>query len=489
MNLLERRIEDLVAAHGLPCSQRRLLEPRHGLDEFTLEDDLFHRFARVVCRANKIPRKELFEAWAMALFVHQHFPETQRFADLACGHGMVSWALLVLYHESGRQVSAVCIDINMPLAAERLQKAMLEEWPQLSGRWHYVQGSVDGIIPSPDTLLVGVHACASLSDIIIANAIYGNSPLALVPCCHSKKSLTESQATQFGEKFLNLADYVDGLRMTTLEMAGFKVQQARINEAITPKNGILLATPSSKDASPPTTRLETDSRLRLCTIPLQDTPEAKAGIVGLSGKEAGEQRKQVFKKKSCFGLVVWLPPNQDISAQQVEQVATTNDIGVIQVTCVKELPHHDAVTNTYIRTYQVVYPDLAKKHDAIEKHVELCHTIPNAFPGARVQQLPKLRTILELIFCLPVNPSSNRPYMDVTSDDVAQAISTILLEQASPTRIDVKFFGRNPYRRRNGRYTRTVRIHYQDITKKVAENLHEKVRSELPNVLEGILVL
>ena len=38
--------------------------------------------------------------------------------------------------------------------------------------------------PTPDTLLVSVHACGSLTDYVLDLAIEGRSPVAVVPCCH-----------------------------------------------------------------------------------------------------------------------------------------------------------------------------------------------------------------------------------------------------------------------------------------------------------------
>lgn len=77
---VEDRVDALVQVHRLPCSNRKILQHRHIREEFSVDDSLFYRFARVVCDADRIPRKELFEAWAMALKVHENFPNIVRFA-------------------------------------------------------------------------------------------------------------------------------------------------------------------------------------------------------------------------------------------------------------------------------------------------------------------------------------------------------------------------------------------------------------------------
>ena len=91
------QMEELAVAHGMPCGKRKMLEPRN-VQEFA-GDSLFYHFARTVCKANAIPRKELFETWTMAIHVYDKFPETRRVADLTCSHGLLSWALLLLYND------------------------------------------------------------------------------------------------------------------------------------------------------------------------------------------------------------------------------------------------------------------------------------------------------------------------------------------------------------------------------------------------------
>ena len=86
--------------------RRQILEPHHA-DEIitksktnshrdTFESKNFQDYVKVVCSTSSIPRKELYEAWASAVLIQQYFPRERRIADLACGHGLLSWALLLL---------------------------------------------------------------------------------------------------------------------------------------------------------------------------------------------------------------------------------------------------------------------------------------------------------------------------------------------------------------------------------------------------------
>ena len=58
---------------------------RRDLPRFTGET-LFDRVARVVCEAECLPRKELYEAWEVARRVRRRM-RGGRVVDLACGHG------------------------------------------------------------------------------------------------------------------------------------------------------------------------------------------------------------------------------------------------------------------------------------------------------------------------------------------------------------------------------------------------------------------
>ena len=341
-------LEQLAVTYGMRDRQhssraRNKLQPRHCVEFSHPTTKLFDQMARVVCHVMVIPRKELFETWAMALYVHRTFlssssssadvddhpkeeeeaenmspppppPIITRIADVACSHGLLSWALLLLSHydettgeplrrgggsDAGgtaavdddndhgtsssaattttttfvQRLSVVCIDVHMPKSAEKLAAEMLKEWPDLHTAWDYVQGPLEALIPSSSTLLVGIHACGILSDKMISHTIQGGCCLALVPCCHSKKSLSAEQKQSLlpngtdknknndndsdaynntppmaSIKSYSLADLIDHYRIQRLHDAGFEVQEATIPPEFTPKNRIILARPKNAQA-------------------------------------------------------------------------------------------------------------------------------------------------------------------------------------------------------------------------------------------------
>src|SRR5215471_21565148 len=104
-------------------SSRARLGPR-DLPRFP-EDTLFDRVARVVCEANCLPRKELFESWEVARRTRRRFRGGRVF-DLACGHGLLGHLMLLLDNSSP---SAVCVDRRLAPSARIVAEALVAEWP------------------------------------------------------------------------------------------------------------------------------------------------------------------------------------------------------------------------------------------------------------------------------------------------------------------------------------------------------------------------
>ena len=441
---ISEQLEELAMIHDFsPKRARNTLQTRHARD--FVSDTAFDQFARVVCTLNCIPRKELFETWAMALYVYNYMTTEcsiiSRFADLACSHGLLSWALLVLSLNNNSEqkssalaqsdtnnkndndnnnkqqqlLSAVCIDVRMPGSAEKAASAMLSKWPQLQDQWDYVEGSLEALEPSSSTLLLGVHACGVLSDKIIALAIQGKSPLALVPCCHSKKLLTKEQRQQLRKSgdgtdtltFQSLADYVDNLRIERLRAAGFDVEEVFIPESFTPRNRIILARPNTDQTNDPTNSSSSRSnrnnnnntsqqyqstiakleqwKLPTMTIPVADSPEARATVRDMAGRDAADQRKQQSLRPTNFCISLLLPSDENSLTVDMLQDFVPKSV---QVEVVDEQAFWHTKTGKYAKTFRFLFPGLTRDN-AKELAISLCHQIPEAFPGAVARQIPK----------------------------------------------------------------------------------------------------
>jgi len=216
----------MIFDHG----SRSKLTP-HDLPRFD-DATLFHRVARKVCEAGCLPRKELYEAWEVARRTRRRF-RGGRVLDLACGHGLLAQLLLLLDDSS---VDAIAVDVRIPESAQHLARCLAEEWPRLAGRIALARGPLSSIEARAGDLIVSCHACGSLTDEVLSQAIAVGARVAVLPCCHDK--VDNDQGGLGG--WLDSALAVDVTRAARLRSHGYAVHTQTIPAAITPKNRLLL---------------------------------------------------------------------------------------------------------------------------------------------------------------------------------------------------------------------------------------------------------
>ena len=235
-------------------SSRTKLRPRDApaLEARGDGSQLFSQMAVAVCSTGVLPRKEFFEAWEVANRVDRTFPSTPLVADLASGHGLLAWMLLLLGAARGSQRRAVCVDTRLPDSAITLSGALGARWPELKANMQYVEGSLEAVSAEPgEALFVSVHACGPLSDMVINKAVSSSCPFALMPCCHSLRKqplpplrglsqrTLERMAVSLGQ-----SNAIDACRVAALRDRGYSVEQQFIPSDITPYNRLILAQPS-----------------------------------------------------------------------------------------------------------------------------------------------------------------------------------------------------------------------------------------------------
>ena len=219
--------------NNLSRSSRNVLNRRTAV-RFT-GDTLFVRIARAVCQAECLPRKELYEAWETAKRVRRQM-RGGPIVELAAGHGLLS-AILILLDDTS--ATATCIDVKRPPSQARVLAALVEVWPRLKDRVHFIEGRIEDAEIPADALVVSVHACGSLTDQVLDLALAARSRVAVLPCCHDLETCDTGKLTGWMDGPLA----VDATRAARLRSAGYQVQTARIPEAITPKNRLLMGWP------------------------------------------------------------------------------------------------------------------------------------------------------------------------------------------------------------------------------------------------------
>jgi hypothetical protein len=229
----DRTVGASVSAVAFDKHSRALLT-RHDLGRFA-GVTLFDRVARVVARAECLPRKELFESWEVARRVRRRM-RGGRVVELAAGHGLVAWLLLLLDASSER---GLAIDASEPPSAGTLSDAITAEWPRLRDRMERRTERLEQVALEPNDLVVSVHACGALTDRVLSLAIAARARVAVLPCCHD--AATCDAGGLLGFHSLPLA--VDATRVARLRAPGLDVHPQTIPAEITPHNRLILAPP------------------------------------------------------------------------------------------------------------------------------------------------------------------------------------------------------------------------------------------------------
>lgn len=223
-----------------PARRARL---RPGAAAGFVGDGLFARVARVVCEADCLPRKELYESWEVARRARRRF-RGGRVVDLACGHGLVAWLALLLDDTSPR---ALAVDARIPPSAARLGEAMARAWPRLAGRVELVRADVDDVALGPDDVVLAAHACGALTDRVLTRASDARARVAVLPCCQDRATCDAGAL----EGWLDVGLAVDVTRARALAARGYEVRTALLPADVTAKNRLLLGWPGRVASTPP----------------------------------------------------------------------------------------------------------------------------------------------------------------------------------------------------------------------------------------------
>jgi hypothetical protein len=215
-----------------PSSRERLTE--HDLGRFP-DDTLFHRLARVVCRAGCLPRKELYEAWEVARRVRR-LMRGGRIVDLGAGHGLLAHAMMLLDDSSPM---ALAVDKRLPSSSAKLHEALVHVWPRLAGRVQLVTASLDDVAISESDVVVSSHACGALTDLVIERAASARARVAVLTCCHHLAARGAGDLAGW----VDPPAAIDIMRALRLQQRGYRIWTQTISSDITPKNRLLIGAP------------------------------------------------------------------------------------------------------------------------------------------------------------------------------------------------------------------------------------------------------
>lgn len=395
----------------LKAKHKYIFENKKKTDDSTL---LFDELALVACNTGVVPRKELFETYAAATYIHAKFPHMKRMADLAAGHGLLSWFLLALdYYDNDssgkgdianpRPRTVVCVDRRMPPSADVIATAMIERFPELELRWSYIQSDLSAIVTHSSCLLTSVHACGTLTDYLIEMAIGSDgdmgAPLAIVPCCHTVKArkgyrphrmsgmeveevVALVEERKKSQDYLKpnavLADVVDEVRSQTLRNAGYEVEEVMLPDIFTARNRLLLGEATKVAAANGVKKTGGFSNLKSpeifqryppssspIQIPLADDEESIAHCLTISGKERASKRlqKQIPKHFSrSLVMSIWLTNFHTGETSSVDKsILTLETLQTLANQCCEEIESDEIQCTVEIYGEVNVQPETGRR--------------------------------------------------------------------------------------------------------------------------------
>lgn len=215
-----------------PSSKARLTE--RDLGRFP-GNRLFDRVGRAACHAGCLPRKELYEAWETARRVRRLF-RGGRIVDLGSGHGLLAQLMLILDETSP---GALAVDKVVPPSSATLHEALVASWPKLAGRIEFVASPLDQVEIHPADIVVSIHACGRLTDLVLERAMDARARVAVLPCCHDAAACDDGGLSGWVDPPLA----IDVVRALGLSRHGYRIWTQVIPAAITPKNRLLIGAP------------------------------------------------------------------------------------------------------------------------------------------------------------------------------------------------------------------------------------------------------
>jgi hypothetical protein len=144
--------------------------------------------------------------------------------------------MLILDDASPR---AVAVDKVVPASAATVHSALVAQWPRLAGRIEFVASPLDAIEILPTDVVLSIHACGRLTDVILERAAAARARVAVLPCCHDISACDAGGLSGWMDDALA----IDVVRARRLASRGYRVRTQTIDAAITPKNRLLIGAP------------------------------------------------------------------------------------------------------------------------------------------------------------------------------------------------------------------------------------------------------
>ncbi|MEQ1761160.1 MAG: methyltransferase, partial [Vicinamibacterales bacterium] len=153
-------------------------------------------------------------------------------------HGLLAQVMLLLDDSSPE---ALVVDKAFPPSSRKVHEALVNAWPRLGGRVTFVESDMEAIPLTASDLVISIHACGRLTDVVLQRSVEAGARVAVLPCCHELETSDEGGLSGWMDGPLA----IDSTRAFRLKEAGYRIWTQTIPSAITPKNRLLIGAPQS----------------------------------------------------------------------------------------------------------------------------------------------------------------------------------------------------------------------------------------------------
>ncbi|HCH66391.1 MAG: hypothetical protein CL927_04680 [Deltaproteobacteria bacterium] len=199
------------------------------------------KLALALVDARVLPFKELLESFEVFEHIRRRVRAAQ-VVDLCCGHGLVG----MLYGIHHRDVDAIrLVDRRRPDSVDRILDALDPVAPWLRPKVTFEACTIERVQIDTPAAILGIHACGTATDAVLDQAISGRHPVAVLPCCHPKRTLP-GPPTLGAALGVGLA--TDVHRTYRLHEAGYATRWSSLPSPITPMNRVIVGWPTPDKA-------------------------------------------------------------------------------------------------------------------------------------------------------------------------------------------------------------------------------------------------
>jgi hypothetical protein len=137
---------------------------------------------------------------------------------------------------------AIVVDTALPRSGTRIHEALAAAWPRLAGRIGFVASPLEDVPLTQGDVVVSIHACGALTDVILERAASVRARVAVLPCCHDLDVNDAGNLTGWVGGPLA----VDVVRALHLKQQGYRIWTQSISDDITPRNRLLIGAPDER---------------------------------------------------------------------------------------------------------------------------------------------------------------------------------------------------------------------------------------------------